>query len=124
MNKEPTEAQQVEFWKRCGFSEVTVRARTLEVVCGKKRSYETCEQRWLRPNCEFEDKFYPSYHSVPFVDWQLPPIDLNNLFRYAVPKLPQDRYYKALSSIFVKQDNPALALFWAIWEVIHNDKTN
>uniref|UniRef100_A0A6M3L2Q5 Uncharacterized protein n=1 Tax=viral metagenome TaxID=1070528 RepID=A0A6M3L2Q5_9ZZZZ len=74
---------------------------------------------------EFWEKLSPTPD-----DWRMyeiwlysgyPPIDLNNLFKYAVPKLDQSRYYKALSSIFyydaIKED-PALALFWAIYQVI------
>lgn len=68
----------------------------------------------------------------------LPPIDLNNLFKYAVPK-PIDVHFKYDTSypehtigeincwLYHKGKvykgwsyDPALALFWAIWEVIHN----
>jgi len=52
---------------------------------------------------------------------ELPPIDLNNLFKWAMTKLDQANYYKALSSIFLKQEDPALALFWAINKVIKED---
>ena len=58
------------------------------------------------------------------------PIDLNNLFKYAVPKIydylcRKGDYYKIkriYKSLEYKDKlgkyNPELALFWAIWEVI------
>ncbi len=68
----------------------------------------------------------------------LPPMDLNNLFEYAVPKLGDKwalRIIKYVDSplfhieltyctlkygeIKTEDANPALALFWAIWGVIH-----
>ena len=70
-----------------------------------------------------------------------PPIDLNNLFKYAVPKLERGYLYDYIHfgqdttepKVFTVQitysnklvgtgdsTDPALALFWAIWEVIHN----
>lgn len=64
---------------------------------------------------------YGLYKKNGKVEWwaelPFPPIDLNNLFKYAMAKLDQSRYYKALSSIFLKNDDPALALFWALWQV-------
>lgn len=65
----------------------------------------------------------------------LPPIDLNNLFKYAVPKFTMkyplitfntnDEDYSCCSinccekncKNFSGWGTPALALFWAIWEV-------
>ena len=68
------------------------------------------------------------------------PIDLNNLFRYAVPKLNwwsigsgvmnyvvvEVRIYPEIGVAYKggKYEgyvDPALALFWAIWEVIKNE---
>ena len=127
-DKEPTQKQQKEFWEWCGFKEVTVRARAFEIVRGKKHSWETKEQRWLRPNCEFENKLYPSYHGVPFVDWELPPIDLNNLFTYAVPKLKMERdslitfLWEWVKDMISNDKDPALALFWALWAVMKEVK--
>ena len=65
----------------------------------------------------------------------IPIIDLNNLFKYAVPKIATLDYYIELyhdkptfvASIYrrdgeyetvVRNEDPALALFWAIWKVI------
>ena len=62
-------------------------------------------------------------------------IDLNNLFRYAVPKLTSCNMVRHLNPYgytfefkcniaerycIVEDKDPALALYWAIWEVIHN----
>ena len=54
------------------------------------------------------------------------PIDLNNLFEYAVPKLSSKMAkYKVMyllkdwvEAITIFDKDPALALFWAIWEVM------
>ena len=67
------------------------------------------------------------------------PIDLNNLFKYAVPKVME--YYKAESTLGYLQTanylmeewvsdwldsdnayNPDLALFWALWAVMKEAK--
>ena len=105
---EPTEAQIKEFWERCG-------------VKG--------ELTGLKPP---GDKDY-----MP-LGYVYPPIDLNNLFRGAVSMI------EIVSVHFSWGDNGVLcwlytkkiigkpfhgeglteedAFFWAIWEVIHNDK--
>jgi len=61
------------------------------------------------------------------------PIDLNNLFKYAVPKLTEAGrdidlantskgwaccVIDDMGEACVEYDDPALALFWAIWEMI------
>ncbi len=79
-----------------------------------------------------------------FVDFGYPDIDLNNLFKYAVPKVDYARldmifppYPKGLgdwSALYawrattkqgkniadICDQDPTLALFWAIWSVIKN----
>ena len=61
------------------------------------------------------------------------PIDLNNLFKYAVPELEHALVRTDAATGFLAEagkmgtwwhgdKDPALALFWAIWEVIHADK--
>ena len=45
---------------------------------------------------------------------------LDACFKWLVPKLDQSRYYKVLSSIFLKQEKPALALCKAILKLIGN----
>jgi len=95
--------------------------------------------------CGFEYKI-PSDYGLPCCDWwqypdgiqssNSPPIDLNNLFKYAVPKLdycditkPETPKGWWVSSVRIEVNNrivfghkidkdPALALFWAIWEVM------
>jgi len=52
-----------------------------------------------------------------------PPIDLNSLFRWAMPKLSQYDKTKILSNWFNvitnnPKEDPALALFWAIYPLI------
>ena len=69
-----------------------------------------------------------------------PDLDLNNLFKYAVPKLGELRlrmlgqtkkrmFYcsvggNILSHSYVEDKDPALALFWALWQVrgVNNSK--
>ena len=87
-DKQPTEVQIKELWEWCGFEQNT--------TYGEGQFYN-----------------YPDGGSS-----RLPELDLNDLFKYAMVQLDQAQYYKALKSIFVKQDDPALALFWAIWQVI------
>lgn len=112
MCKDPTEAQIREFWKRCGL-------------------------RCLEPYWIDEDKdiaFYGETKSELIAS-----LDLNNLFKYAVPKLHAwtmgscpDGDICAVAVIKVGGDyhrgeacsaDPALALFWSIWEVIHEKTT-
>ena len=108
MNKKPTEAQIKEFWEWCGFS------------------IGEYSDEWVAPDN------YTCFHGTP-------PIDLNNLFKFAVPKLEEcgykyeigattsstqhrvairDRCFSLIGRLHWN-DDPALALFWAIWEVIN-----
>jgi len=89
----PTDKQEKEFWEGCG----------LKIINGL--------------NC-----------------FTAPPIDLNNLFKYAVPKLSEDYYIDIMNYRDIWQgriqsklgivgavkvdEDPALALFWAIYEVV------
>jgi len=119
---EPTKEQIKAFWEWCGI----------------KERFESDTGTWY-------------YHYPNRVnDIELPPVDLNNLFKYAVPKFqdmgnpvtleayehkgylarvykdcftqrPDGSYEPFLEPIGeCKDDDPALALFWAIWEVIHD----
>ena len=73
----------------------------------------------------YDTKRVMSYDEIP---------DLNNLFKYAVPKLglvtlqKADHHKESVATVVDYQnekhgrninEDPALALFWAIWEVIH-----
>jgi len=102
--KEPTREQLREFWEWCGF----------ELVAGVAVPY------WL----------YPDGRPITRSD-DVPRLDLNNLFKWAVPKLTGCHLYahreKGIrmwtsyvngETIEATDDDPALALFWAIWEVI------
>lgn len=112
--KQPTQEQRKEFWERCGF-----------------KLYEDIQGEWK--GC-----FY--WHNPPNTDrwgatW-LPPIDLINLGKYAVPfavsKLesrfdPKTNLVRGLELLFAKwidkiREGYSLedALFWAMWEVIRN----
>ncbi len=59
-----------------------------------------------------------------------PPIDLNNLFKYAVPiavaKCGLVEFRTSLLGSIYKaiydNEDPALALFWALWQVKEKDK--
>ena len=109
---EPTEEQIKEFWERCGFT---------KRISDGGHGYIYGLEYWSYPG------------SLSSITEPLP-IDLNNLFKWAVPKLDYakvvtndapsgDRFYngKAMSEGrwgACTEDDPALALFWAIWKVI------
>ncbi len=100
-----------EFWEWCG----------LELVVVPGDAYAGRREYWQKGGVCILN--YP------------PPIDLNNLFRYAVPKLVKDGYRISIETaladepwywwIIEKDENQwkadrkdsALALFWAIWQV-------
>jgi len=101
----PTQEQIKEFWEMCGFYQSTLLG----------------SRDWCTPEgeiCSHINLEYP------------PPIDLNNLFRYAVPKLDggitvqfdkfEDTGWFAHleNQIMTTEDkDPALALFWALRQV-------
>lgn len=103
------------FWDYCEyFSETQSRATTEKL--GSKQ--ELC---YLKEKTDY------------FEDWQLvPPTDLNNLFKWAVPKLKRgvqltqtDDGWQCdigLGDIVVCDKDPALALFNAIYKLIKEDK--
>ena len=116
--KESTQEQVKELWEWCGFEERHNPGSYMDVTIA--------ETVWFDPK--------GSKCGI------LPPIDLNNLFRWAVPKLQKDGWLislrghefkgydalleyvpKDLSLVRADNDDPALALFWAIWEVIKNE---
>jgi len=115
---EPTKEQIQWFWEQCEFK--------------FQKSDRNRVGTWVYPNYECE--------------WSLPSIDLNNLFKYAVPKLRT--IHNDLKVLFVfgsvsrcaifkwdkkysrkknfewlligerTDDDPALALFWAIYKAL------
>ncbi len=123
----PTDEQIKEFWEWCGWS--------IYQDIGRWHSIRPDGTRYMGTT---DEKFLPLLFE---------PLDLNNLFKYAVPKLFEMGYWIKTShqhsmydvvdshsaevgqhkftggGKFSCQENPALALFWAIWEVIKDDKT-
>ena len=110
MSNKPTEAQIKEFWEWCGL-----------------HYYPDCECIRVKGSCwGISEETYGENGHWHFV---LPEIDLNNLFKYAVPKLdnldsiqfvPKWNCQLGLSSgqlVDAFGEDPALALFWALWEV-------
>ncbi len=111
---QPTSEQVRWFWEKCGF-------QFIEVLVAKVSDTGT-RGYWLCPDDSSRLEILPS-------------VDLNNLFKYAVPRLdkPISLYKmtrvefwtaKVGASIQIRDNNPALALFWAIWEVIQREKKN
>ncbi len=102
----PTDEQVKEFWEWCGLHKDGHFWHTSE---GKQLSEET------------------------------PGIDTNNLFEYAVPKLSREKLWVKLQTVSVASsyiativdnqdkkiqkysEDPALALFWAIYEAMKNE---
>ena len=105
--------------------------------------------KWLWEQCEWHKEKHPKGNwymwyapDGRFVDNHLPPIDLNNLFKYAVPKLKEvgfnveictttsptqfrtaikDRGFSLVGRL-VWDDDPAIALFWAIYKCLGGKK--
>ena len=100
---EPTEAQQRWFWEQCG----------LRYECYDTPAMPNVGSAWIDSK---------GGHANPEEPSEPPRIDLNNLFKYAMSSLDQANYYKALRSIFLKHDDPALALFWAIYKVFGGEE--
>ena len=109
---EPTQAEMQEFWEKCGL----------------KKPPQSCKEKdHMQVPMGKED--YGDYYCIPV------PVDLNNLFKYAVPKLGRgwgirfgDTYDKEFycgvgrmgeSGDATFNKDPALALFWAIKEALN-----
>jgi len=84
----------------------------------------------MKPTDEQVKEFWHKLSVLPYYEVQPPhpmagvlkPIDLNNLFKYAVPPLPV-KYRHPILEKWVLQltdnyEEDALALFWAIYKVI------
>lgn len=119
--KEPTKEQLKEFWEWCGEHVHDFSSEDYgllgEVDC------KTCG----KSNLAYDDDSGHMWHYIG----ELPhPLDLNNLFKYAVPKLDfayiewDGTHYECDASMGEKfsirtsSKDPALALFQAMWEVI------
>ena len=119
MNKQPTKTQIKTLWEWCGF-------------------------KFIQPiESGAVDVIYPdgSMCLSPSI-LALPHLDLNNLFKYALPKLQwfivniehievSCEFYVTLTDFYLaqpckeyksKHKDPAIALFWAIWQIITLNK--
>ncbi len=98
MNKEPTKKQAKEFWERLGYK--------------------------LRKKGGIDYWYDPDNLLVNMFNFT---IDLNNLFKYAPLQMTIELWRTILRGWIAKltgdYEKDTLALFWAIWEVIHNEKT-
>lgn len=92
--------------------------------------WEWCADRWESFN---EDKHRHYLFGEEWVEDE-PPIDLNSLFKYAVPKVNELGYTVRINQVGLERIwqvsvemiddwhhrrgvDPALPLFWAIWQV-------
>lgn len=66
-NKEPTDEQLKKFWEWCGFTHI----------------------EYLRCSCHPDQKFHYWHDPKGQFFADIPALDLNNLFKYAVPKLQE-----------------------------------
>ena len=123
MAEQPTQEQIKEFWEWCGFNSRLVWSDPADI--GGRHQFKVWD--------------YPDGSGVTQHLSVNPPIDLNNLFKYAVPKCPQFQDLARTNKgwlvtyisgyvdlprigrypIFdeVEAEDPALALFWALWQV-------
>ena len=129
---QPTKAQIKEFWEWCGFKKETRWSDPADIV----------------PRHEYNVWVYPDGSGVTQHLSVNPPIDLNNLFKYAVPKvLPEHDFaiyyvlddrseatgnwaismscsgYGEHGIIRLRDKDPAIALFWALDKVRANDNS-
>ena len=84
----PTDEQIKKFWERCGFWQYTIWHGFMGL---------TSHKEWIDPKGDIYGD-------------NLPPIDLNNLFKYAVPKLKRDGYGFWLRP--VHRNEYAVAINW------------
>ena len=103
----PTQEQRQKFWERCGF--IHQRDRHIGWVYSE-------DSQWMYPNGTFQGK--------------LPPISLDNIFRWAVPKvlekIGKQKLVELTNNAVCKAVNDkceiSLTLFWAIWQVIKEEE--
>ena len=125
----PTDEQVKKFWEWCGF-------KYKPLSDWWTKSWNREQLAWHRPDG------WPAFDACPNTDvFQLPLVDLNNLFKYAVPKLQEMDLWVGLGAekqgweswifkgepiegnplqkyeVKVTYKDPALALFWAIYKV-------
>ena len=122
---QPTEEQIKEFWEWCGIEP-------------KVTDWERTTVRASEATLSKEGYSLPA-SSIVYQNIEYPPIDLNNLFKWAVPKVIGLGKFHGISLSFSSlieeewtcevirtwyrdtetNEDPAFALFWAIWKVIH-----
>ena len=121
---EPTQEQIKEFWEWCG----------LRYECYDTPAFPNMGGAWI----DTDDKLTNTEDPC-----EPPPIDLNSLFKYAVPFVQDKGYMIELYSyehkgykvkvyniigqvdipiVITKDDDPALALFWALYKVMEASK--
>lgn len=107
MHKEPSQEQIKEFWEWCGLHYYP----ECECINGKGCCWGESEETYGKNG---------HWHFV------FPYVDLNNLFEWAVPKIANGKGRDVLDillcdwvhSIKYNLNDPALALFWAIYKVM------
>ena len=135
--KEPTDLQVKKFWEKCGFYSKVITSKSADfngIYMDKNGNFKKMPDTYERtlwhdpeitPDSGCRDYWY--------AENGLPPIDLNNLFRYAIPKVYEElcrkgRYYKMMK-IYKSVEyqakwgeyNPDIELFWAIWEALKHE---
>ena len=117
MIQEPTQEQVKEFWKWCGFKLERIPHDTPFYVLNK-------------PDGEQYNIWIGSYRGDKLeVEELYPSIDLNNLFRWAVPSLKDtcEEWWSVMvewaKDITGNYQKDTLALFWALWQV-KEDESN
>jgi hypothetical protein len=124
--KQPTQEEIKKFWEWCGFHNDGITG-----THGADNGVEYFKPFW--------------YSLTEELYMELPPINLNKLFKYAVSKLERENRYhnivfgfdrtcpeiKTVQVIFGnnvigagESKDPALALFWAIYEIIKEGEKN
>ena len=129
----PTQEQIKEFWEWCGLIHINnpipiEAANSCEAIAIDKPL-----NGWYCPDYAKGTSKLISFKETPI-------IDLNNLFKWAVPKLEEigldielkrtiEPKWRVIISNYTDRpptmgddDNPALALFWAIWKVVKEEQ--
>jgi hypothetical protein len=115
---EPTKEQIKEFWEWCGF-------------CYRYVPYGSLQARELPESTDMTDTDKLCLTDPNGWESEYPSFELNNLFKWAVPKLLKlgmhsvefvydsngIKCFLSPLSNWVRAENPTLALFWAAWAV-------
>ena len=119
----PTDEQIREFGEKCGWQRIEKKNVPVVLFEGVEPSESFDLVYWLAPDNADDDDWYEE-----------PPIDLNNLFKYAVPKAVHILFengrsmkhaYNKLFKLWLKKWAEGCefedALFWAIREVLNGN---